>query len=55
MKKDKKVLLIAGTFVFFSAILGYFLNKNWLFLTMFVGLNLVQYSVTDFCPIKKIL
>lgn len=38
-----------------SSVLTYFFNKNWIFLGMFVGLNLVQYSFTNYCPLKSLL
>lgn len=54
-KRERIVLTFAGTFVLASSLLGFFLNKNWLFVTMFVGLNLFQFSLTKFCPLEKIL
>lgn len=56
--KAKRIDLIhriAGIFVLVSALLGYFHNRAWLFLAMFVGLNLLQYSFTNFCPLEIIL
>ncbi|MEI6092960.1 MAG: DUF2892 domain-containing protein [bacterium] len=44
------VLVVASLLVFTTALLGYLHSKNWLFVTMFVGLNLFQYSFTKFCP-----
>jgi len=55
MKLENLIKVIAGTFVFVSALLGYLYNKNWLFFTMFVGLNLFQYGFTGFCPLGIIL
>jgi len=52
---DVWVRRIAGFLVFTTAVLGYVHSKHWLFVTMFVGLNLFQYSFTDFCPLKIIL
>jgi len=49
------VIIIAGFFVFISALLGFLYNKNFLFFTMFVGLNLFQYGFTGFCPLKIFL
>jgi len=54
-KVERLVLTFAGVFVLVSSILAFFLNKNWLFITIFVGLNLFQYSLTGFCPLKIIL
>ncbi|MFA6073614.1 MAG: DUF2892 domain-containing protein [Candidatus Woesearchaeota archaeon] len=50
----KPVRFIAGSLVLISSILAYFYSKNWLFLTMFVGLNLIQYSFTNWCLMEKI-
>jgi len=52
---EKRVITIAGIFILVSVLLGYFYNKYWLFITIFVGLNLFQYSFTGFCPVAKIL
>jgi hypothetical protein len=40
----------AGVMVLASAVLAYFVSPWWLLLTAFVGLNLLQASVTGFCP-----
>lgn len=52
---ERLVLTFAGIFILASSLLGYFSNKYWLFVTMFVGLNLFQFSFTGFCPLKIIL
>ena len=51
----KGVRIIAGSFVFISALLGFFVSKYWLFFTMFVGLNLFQFGITNWCPMEKLL
>ena len=50
MKPENFIRLFAGTLVLVTSILGFFYSRNWLFVTMFVGLNLIQYSFTNFCP-----
>jgi hypothetical protein len=45
----------AGTFVLGSLALGWFVHPGWYLFTAFVGLNLLQSSVTGFCPLEKIL
>lgn len=55
MKIENIIKVFAGTFVFVSALLGYLVHPYWLFLTMFVGLNLFQFGFTGFCPLKIIL
>lgn len=55
MRLENYIRIIAGAFIFSSAFLGYFHSKYWLFLTMFVGLNLFQFGFTNFCPMALIL
>ncbi len=52
---QRKIKIIAGLFVFISALLGFLVHKYWLFFTMFVGLNLFQYGITNWCPLEIIL
>jgi len=54
-RSDNYIRIIAGIFVFTSALLGFVHSKYWLLFTMFVGLNLFQYGFTNFCPLGKIL
>ena len=55
MKTQNYIRMIAGASVFTTALLGFIYSHYWLFVTMFVGLNLFQYSFTNFCPLKIIL
>ena len=50
MNIDRAVLLLAGTFVLISALLTALVSSWWLLLTAFVGLNLLQSSITGACP-----
>ena len=52
---ERIVRAVAGTFVLASVLLTYFVSINWLWLGVFVGVNLLQSSVTKFCPLEKIL
>ena len=45
----------AGVFILLSLLLGWFVHPAWLLLTAFVGLNLLQSSITSFCPLERIL
>ncbi len=45
----------AGVFVLLSLALGYWVHPAWLLFTAFVGLNLLQSSVTGFCPLERLL
>lgn len=55
MKKEYIIRLVAGSLVLVGTSLAYFVSLGWLFLPLFVGLNLVQSSMTGFCPLETIL
>ena len=46
---------MAGAFVLASLALGYWVNAYWYLFTAFVGLNLLQSGVTNWCPAMLIL
>ena len=50
MNLDRAVLAFAGVMVLASVALAHFVSPLWLWLTVFVGANLLQSSVTGFCP-----
>ena len=50
MSVERAVLALAGSLVLLSVLLASVASSWWLLLTAFVGLNLVQSSVTGFCP-----
>jgi hypothetical protein len=50
MNLDRAVMAFAGAMVLASLALAHYVSMNWLWLTAFVGLNLVQASFTGFCP-----
>lgn len=50
MNLDRAVLAFAGLVVFFSVALGYLVSPYWFLLTAFAGLNMLQSSITGFCP-----
>ena len=49
------VRLFAGIVILASLALGYWVNPLWLLLTAFVGANLLQSSLTCWCPLEIIL
>jgi hypothetical protein len=55
MSIDRIVLAVAGTVVILSVLLAVYVNINFLWLTGFVGLNLLQSAFTGFCPLALIL
>jgi len=55
MSIDRIVFAMAGTFIIASVLLAHYHNEAWLYLTLFVGANLLQSAFTGFCPLAKIL
>ena len=60
MTTEKAICIFAGAVVLASLALGAqaspaFHSANWLWLTVFVGLNLFQSGFTGFCPLEMIL
>lgn len=55
MNIDRVVLGFAGTMILASVALAYFVSPYWLWLTVFVGANLLQSSFSGFCPLARIL
>ncbi len=55
MKMEQIIRAIAGTFILLSLALGVFYNRNWLYFTAFVGLNLLQSAFTKWCLMEDIL
>ncbi|MEZ5909813.1 MAG: DUF2892 domain-containing protein [Hyphomicrobiaceae bacterium] len=55
MNIDRVVMAFAGLVVLAGTALGYFVHVYWLALPAFVGLNLLQASITGFCPLAMIL
>lgn len=47
--------VIAGIFIIAGIVLGSWLNPLWYLFTAFVGLNLLQYGFTRFCPMALVL
>jgi hypothetical protein len=50
MTIDRAVLAFAGTVVLVSVLLTLLVSPWWLLLAAFAGVNMVQASVTGFCP-----
>lgn len=55
MNIDRWVLRFAGTVILASLVLAHFVGPAWLWLTAFVGANLLQSSFTGFCPLAIVL
>lgn len=50
MKTESIIRALAGSFVLASLALAHLHSPYWLWLTAFVGANLLQSSFTGFCP-----
>jgi hypothetical protein len=54
MTVERAVRLMAGLMILLSLALAHFFSLNWLWLTAFVGLNLMQSAFTNWCPAMSI-
>lgn len=52
---DTLVFRVAGTLILVSLALAYVHSAYWLWLTAFVGANMLQASFTGVCPLARIL
>ena len=50
MNLDRAVMAFAGVMILVSVALTQLVSPWWWLLTAFVGLNLLQASITGFCP-----
>lgn len=55
MSVDRIVFAFAGSVILASLALAQLHSLNWLWLTAFVGFNLLQSAFTGFCPLVNIL
>ena len=55
MNLDRSIFLLAGTLTLVGTVLGAFVSPWWLLLSGFVGLNMLQASLTGICPAAFIL
>ena len=55
MTVERALRLIAGAFVAVSVLLGIYVNTNFLWFTLLVGVNLFQSAFTNWCPMMVIL
>ncbi len=55
MTIERWLRLIAGSFVLASVALGYWVSPYFFLFTAFVGLNLFQSGLTNWCPMMTFL
>lgn len=53
--KNRLIKAIAGSFILISLALAMYVNIKWLWFTAFVGANLLQSSITNWCLMEIIL
>ncbi len=52
---NKYFRTIVGTFILLSIVLTIYVNHNWIWFTVFIGLNLIQSAFTKWCLLETIL
>jgi hypothetical protein len=55
MNVERMLRMIAGLFVLLSTVLGIWVHPAFFAFTLFVGLNLFQSGLTNWCPMMAIL
>jgi hypothetical protein len=55
MTVERALRLVAGAFVMLSVLGGMFVHPGFYWFTLFVGANLFQSALTDWCPMMTIL
>lgn len=55
MTADRYVHVIAGSFVLISLALGWWVSHYWFLFTAFVGVNLFQSGLTNWCLMTNLL
>lgn len=52
---NKYFRIIVGIMVLLTVVLTYYVSINWLWLGVFIGLNLIQSAITKWCLLEVIL
>jgi hypothetical protein len=55
MTVERGLRLMAGLMVLLSVALTFYFSPYWMWLTVFIGLNLLQSAFTNWCPAMSIL
>jgi hypothetical protein len=55
MTVERSLRMVAGAVVAASVLLGIYVSPLFLWLTLFVGLNLFQSAFTQWCPMMTVL
>ena len=54
MTVERALRLMAGVVILLSLALSHWVSPYWIWLTVFVGLNLLQSAFTNWCPAMSI-
>ena len=54
MTLDRAILAFAGLMILLSLALTLLVSPLWMWLTAFIGVNLLQSAFTGFCPAAKL-
>jgi hypothetical protein len=54
MTLDRSVMMFAGAMVLLSVALTAWVSPLFVWFTVFIGLNLIQSSITGFCPAASV-
>lgn len=52
---NKYFRIIVGVMVLLSVVLSVFVSPNWMWFTVFIGINLIQSAFTKWCLLETIL
>ncbi|WP_034057063.1 YgaP family membrane protein [Lacinutrix jangbogonensis] len=52
---NKYFRVIVGIMVLLSAVLSVYVHPNWIWFTVFIGVNLIQSAFTKWCLLETIL
>ena len=47
--------VIVGAMVLLSVVLTFYVSQNWMWFTVFIGVNLIQSAFTKWCMLETIL
>ncbi|AWG22160.1 sulfurtransferase [Flavobacterium faecale] len=53
--KNKVFRILVGSFILISLLLTLYVNQNWMWFTVFIGVNLIQSGFTKWCLLETIL
>jgi hypothetical protein len=53
--KNKVFRIVVGSFILISLLLTNYVHQNWMWFTVFIGVNLIQSGFTKWCLLETIL